>query len=104
MPELIEFQEVIESYPIVVGIISAAAALLATLLTRWVDSSSLNEAEDQVAAYKEEVRRLNEARAELLFRLEDRGDDVRRLKAQLARMEARDEFEPTREPSGRGRW
>jgi hypothetical protein len=68
------------------------------VITRWVDLSALNEAEDQLVSYKNEVRRLNEARAELLFRLEERGDDLRRMKAEMARM---DEREATRTEGGR---
>ena len=89
MPELSEFQQVIEAYPSVVGIIAIAAALVAAVITRWVDRSSLDEAEEQLVSYKEEVHRLNEARAELLFRLEERGDDLRRLKAAMARVDER---------------
>ena len=99
MPELSEFQEVIESYPVVVGILGIGVALVAALITRWVDRSSLDEAEEQLVSYKDEVRRLNEARAELLFRLEERGDDLRRLKADMARMDER-----TTSRTEGGRW
>jgi hypothetical protein len=99
MPELSEFREVIESYPVVVGILGFGAALLAAVITRWVDRSSLDEAEEQLVSYKDEVRRLNEARAELLFRLEERGDDLRRLKADMARMDER-----TTSRTEGGRW
>jgi len=90
MPELSQFQEVIESYPTVVGIIAIGVALAAAVATRWVDRSALDESEEQLVSYKDEVRRLNEARAELLFRLEERGDDLRRLKAEMARMDQRE--------------
>src|SRR5688572_22265602 len=98
MPELSEFQDVIESYPTVIGIIAIGVALVAAVITRWVDRSTLNEAEEQLVSYKDEVRRLSGARAEMLFRLEERGDQLRRLKADMARM---DEREATRTEGGR---
>ncbi len=87
MPELLEFQEVIESHPIVLAIISAGVALFAAVVTRWVDQKSLDSAHERLSVYEEEVRRLNEARADMLARLEERGDELRRAKAELARRE-----------------
>ncbi len=88
MPELLEFQEVIESHPIVLAIISAGIALFAAVVTRWVDQKSLDSAHERLTVYEEEVGRLNEARADMLARLEERGDELRRAKAELARREA----------------
>jgi uncharacterized membrane protein (DUF106 family) len=99
MPELVEFREVIESYPVVVAIIGIGVALLAALVTRWVDQSSLDTVQERLSAYQDEVRQLNETRAELLARLEERGDELRRAKAQLPRRDihAQTEVLPARE-------
>lgn len=87
MPELVEFQEVIRSYPVVVAIIGIAAALAAALITRGVDQSTLDSVHERLATYEDEVNRLNEARADLLARLEERGDELRRARAELTRRE-----------------
>jgi hypothetical protein len=87
MPDLLEFQEVIESYPIVLAVLGIGVALAAALITRGVDQSSLDSAHERLAAYEDEVSRLNEARADLLARLEERGDELRRAKAELTRRE-----------------
>jgi hypothetical protein len=84
MPELLEFQEVIASHPVVLATFCIAVAVLAAVVTRWVDQKSLDSANERLAAYEDEVRRLNVARADLLARLEERGDDLRRAKAELA--------------------
>ena len=84
MPELAEFLEVFEAHATVVAILCVAAALIGALLTRWADRSSLRKARGRVAAYEEEVASLNDSRAELLARLEERGDELRRMKAGLA--------------------
>jgi hypothetical protein len=87
MPELVDFQEVIQSYPVVVAILGIAAALAAALITRGVDQSTLDSVHERLATYEDEVNRLNEARADLLARLEERGDELRRARAELARRE-----------------
>jgi hypothetical protein len=84
MPELLEFQEVVESHFVVLATLCIAAALLTAIVTRWVDRKSLDAANERLAAYDEEVGRLNESRADLLARLEERGDDLRRARAELA--------------------
>jgi hypothetical protein len=98
MPDLLEFQEVIESYPVVVAVLGIGVALAAASITRWVDQSSLDSAHERLAAYEDEVSRLNEARADLLARLEERGDELRRTRAELSRREggARPETAGTR--------
>jgi uncharacterized membrane protein (DUF106 family) len=98
MPELVEFREVIESYPVAVAVMGMGVALLAAIVTRWVDQSSLDTVQERLAAYQDEVRQLNETRAELLARLEERGDELRRAKAQLLRREGHTQtrVEPTR--------
>jgi hypothetical protein len=98
MPELVDFQEVIRSYPVVVAIIGIAAALAAALITRGVDQSTLDSVHERLATYEDEVNRLNETRAELLARLEERGDELRRARADLARREG-----PVRSETGRPR-
>jgi hypothetical protein len=85
MPELAEFLEVFETHATVVAILCVAAALIGAVLTRWADRSSLRAAHGLATTYEEEVRQLNDARADLLVRLEERGDELRRLKADLAR-------------------
>jgi hypothetical protein len=87
MPDLLEFQEVIRTYPAVVAILGIGVALVAAWITRRVDQSSLDAAHERLGAYEDEVSRLNEARADLLARLEERGDELRRAKAELARRE-----------------
>ncbi|MGE0160255.1 MAG: hypothetical protein AB7N70_27760 [Dehalococcoidia bacterium] len=99
MPELLEFQEVIGSHPGVVGAIAVAVALVAAIVTRWVDQSSLNAANDRLSAYEQEIRMSNEARADLLARLEERGDELRRARAELARREGLGNAPPV-EPAG----
>jgi hypothetical protein len=88
MPELVDFQEVIQSYPVVVAILGIAAALAAALITRGVDQSTLDSMHERLATYEDEVHRLNEARADLLGRLEERGDELRRARAELTRRES----------------
>jgi len=83
MPELADFLEVFEDHATVVAILCVAGALIGALLTRWVDRSSLDTARRRVATYQEEVVLLNDARADLLARLEERGDELRRVKAEL---------------------
>jgi hypothetical protein len=87
MPELLEFQAVIESHPVVVAVMVIGVALAAAAITRWVDQSALDTAHERSAAYEDEVNRLNDARADLLARLEERGSELRRTKADLARRE-----------------
>jgi hypothetical protein len=88
MPDLIDFQEVIQSYPGVVATLGIAAALAAALITRGVDQSTLDSVHERLDSYEDEVNRLNEARADLLARLEERGDELRRTKAELARRDS----------------
>jgi len=101
MPDLLEFQEVIQSYPVVLAILGIGVALAAALITRGVDQSSLDSAHERLAAYEDEVDRLNEARAELLARLEERGDELRRARAEVSRREggARSDYERLRAPA-----
>jgi hypothetical protein len=75
--------------------VGGVAALIGATLTRWADSSRLHAAEHRVATYQEEVQHLNDQRAELLASLEERGDDLRRVKAELARRGESREPEPT---------
>jgi uncharacterized membrane protein (DUF106 family) len=89
MPELLEFQEVILRYPVIVGVICIAVALFTAVVTRWVDRSALDAAHERLAAYEDEVRRLNEAKVDLLMRLEERGDELRRMRSDLERLEER---------------
>ena len=86
MPELLEFQEVIETHSIVLAILCAAAAVLAAIVTRWADQRSLDSAHERLTAYEEEVRRLNDERADMLGRIEERNDELRRMRAELARL------------------
>lgn len=102
MPELAEFLEVFEAHTTVLGILCVLAALIGALLTRWVDRSALRSAQARAAAYREEVRVLNDARAELLAKVEERGDEVRRLKAALAEQNDATGATARRVPAGTG--
>jgi hypothetical protein len=54
-----------------------------------VDRSSLDRAQRRAATYQEEVVLLNDARADLLARLEERGDELRRMRAELGQKDER---------------
>lgn len=96
MPELLELREVIETHGVILAIVSAGVALLTAVVTRWVDRRTLASAHERLTAYEEEVRRLNEERADMLTRLEERGDELRRTRADLARLTSASRPEPVR--------
>jgi uncharacterized membrane protein (DUF106 family) len=101
MPELSEFLEVFETHATVVVILCVAGALIGAVMTRWVDRSSLETARRRVAAYQEEVVLLNDARADLLARVEERGDELRRMKAELVQRVEHEASAPAREEGWR---
>ena len=81
---LLETRDLIATHPTVMATLGVAVALVAAVVTRLVDQSSLNQAEERLASYQDEVRRLNDAKADLIHRLEQRGDDLRRIQAELS--------------------
>jgi hypothetical protein len=86
MPELLEFQEVIETHSVVLAILCGAVAVLAAIVTRWADQRTLDSAHERLTAYEEEVRRLNDERADMLGRIEERNEELRRMRGELARL------------------